>query len=172
MNTRNFEANYSKASGILFLGIILLIMSIVVILFGISDMNYYIIFIGTVSIILFGKEVFHIVNNMKVKDSWIVFSLTDEGINDVSLSISPGIIRWDTISKIKIRRTFGTEFLAVYLIDWKEISAELSILKCTVMYFNVLLRFAPINIAINRLDIKATDILEEINNYRTKLESQ
>ena len=172
MNDINLEVKRDKVSGILFIGFILLIISVAVVVLSIRDKNYFIIVFGVAGIFLFGKEVIYIITNLKGTDKWILFSLTNDGINDLSLSVSPGKISWDLISKIEVRRTFGTDFLAVNLVNWKEFSRKLSISKRLVLYINVLLRYAPVNIAINRLDMDAVEILEIINSYRCKLEMQ
>jgi hypothetical protein len=100
--------------------------------------------------------------------------INHRGVFDNASAVSAGLVEWGEIDKVFVYEYYGQRFLGVVPSDVKAVLKRQPIFKRLLMYINIHLVKAPINIPQNRLPVKvdelALKILEYIRNHGALME--
>lgn len=138
----------SKQIGLSLMGLLMVLVSLVLLLVGVTESEYWILGIGIIGFLFFGACEIYIIKQVFLGKKLVV--LSSLGFNDYSsaLATKDKVILWNDVKKIENTGMLNQSFVSVYLKNPEEFLSDLSSFQRKAIAANVKMGFGEINITL------------------------
>ncbi|WP_346913363.1 STM3941 family protein [Clostridium sp.] len=170
MNEVIVKEDKKKGIKLLILGFIMMIVSIYVLIIGITEIKIIYSIIGTISTIFFGICFIFLI--VSILDNNPILLIGEDGITDRSTASSVGFIAWQEIRSIYVQKSFNQKFIGISIYDLNNFMKRISPIKRIIIKINLMLNYAPLSISLDTADMEFNDVLsllqKRLEEYRAR----